>query len=421
MTVAQAFLGRFRHVAPAGAPIRFTDLGGWAHHLMSRGDHANALGEELRRRLGVRHCSFTSTGRAGMTLLLRALARLKPGRSEVIIPSYTCYSVAASIVRAGLTPRIVDVVPETLDYDHDRLECSDLRRVLAIVATNLYGLPNAMPRLSAFAAQAGVYLVDDSAQALGARIDRWSGTWGDVGLYSFDKGKNVSAIDGGAIVTSSDSVAGELSRLVADLPAPSARRAALNVCKACAYAALLRPTLYWIPKSIPQLALGTTRFSVEFEIQALSGELAGLALTMLARLEEFTCRRQEAAAWLHAGLERIDGITLIRTARDSEPAYLRFPMLASDRQHQRALIAALNDNGIGATGSYPASLADVPELNGVLLGRETEANGGRAVADRIVTLPTHPYVSRRDLSRTVDVVRLVSRSSALRRRGLQID
>ena len=420
MTVAQALLGRFRHVAPAGAPIRFTDLGGWAHQLMSRGDHSKALGEELRKRMGVRYCSFTNTGRAGMTVLLRALAKLRPGRNEVIIPSYTCYSVAASIVRAGLVPRIVDVVPETLDYDHDRLECADLSRVLVVVATNLYGLPNAMPRLSAFTAQVGVFLVDDSAQALGARVGRWSGTWGDAGLYSFDKGKNVSAVDGGAIVTSSEAIASELSKLMADLPGPSPRQAAVNVCKVCAYAALLRPTLYWIPKSIPQLALGTTRFTVEFEIQALSSELAGLALTMLARLEEFTCRRQAAAARLQAGLERIEGITLIRTASDSEPAYLRFPILASDRKHQRALIAALNDSGIGATGSYPASLADVPELNGVLLGGETEAQGGRAVADRIVTLPTHPYVSRRDLSRTVDVVRLVSRSDSPRRLGLQI-
>jgi dTDP-4-amino-4,6-dideoxygalactose transaminase len=89
--------------------------------------------------------------------------------------------------------------------------------------------------------------------------------------------------------------------------------------------------------------------------------------------------------------------------------FLRLPVLASDAAHQRTLIAALNEAGIGATGSYPNGLADVPELAGILLGASTEGSGGRDIATRIVTLPTHPYVSARDMDRMVDVVQQVSR------------
>jgi dTDP-4-amino-4,6-dideoxygalactose transaminase len=213
-----------------------------------------------------------------MTILLRALASLAPAdRNEVIVPSYTCYSVAASVLKAGLRPRIVDVVPETLDYDHDRLARTDVSRVLAVIATNLYGLPNDMPRLASLTRDAGIFLVDDAAQALGARFGRASGTWGDAGLYSFDKGKNVSAIDGGVIVSTSAAVGAAVAGLVRDLPRPGTREMLLNVCKVGAYSTLLRPPLYWIPQAIPQLALGTTKFTTDMALEALPRGLASMS------------------------------------------------------------------------------------------------------------------------------------------------
>src|SRR5262245_5859596 len=114
-------LGHLRHVAPAGAPIGVRDLVRATGLALSGGDLRARLREDLAARFGVRHAFLTSTGRAGMTVLLRALKRQRSAeRVEVIVPSYTCFSVAASIVKAGLTPRIVDIGVETLDYlpDH---------------------------------------------------------------------------------------------------------------------------------------------------------------------------------------------------------------------------------------------------------------------------------------------------------------
>ena len=99
------------------------------------GDASEALRQVIRERFGVRHCALTSTGRAGLTLLLKAMKRLGRARAdEVVIPSYTCYSVAASIAKAGLRPRIVDIDPATLDYVPAQLERTDFSRALAIVA-----------------------------------------------------------------------------------------------------------------------------------------------------------------------------------------------------------------------------------------------------------------------------------------------
>ena len=149
-----------RYVAPAGAPISTTDLLGWARSAADSRSGAVALQQALRGRFGDQHFVLTSTGRAGMTLLLRALRRLAPaGRDEVVVPSYTCYSVAASAVKAGLKLRIVDIDPETLDFDRQALADTDLRRVLAIVATNLYGWPNDMVALTALTRDRGIFPV----------------------------------------------------------------------------------------------------------------------------------------------------------------------------------------------------------------------------------------------------------------------
>jgi perosamine synthetase len=397
-----------RYVAPSGAPIGVGDLARWVGRLLSADDPRVALRRQLSAALGVEHCFLTSTGRAGLTLILQALRDLTPGdRTEVVLPSYTCYSVAASIVKAGLTPRIADVRLDTLDYDPTSLAQLDTTRVVAMIATNLYGTPNDMPGLAAFARSRGIRLIDDAAQAFGAHVDgRPSGTWGDVGLYSFDKGKNVSAIDGGVIVTASADVAAAVARRTAGLPAPSFSDSASAIVKLAAYATLLRPSLYWIPNSIPQLGLGTTMYTTEFPLDAMSRSLAALASTMAPKGRAFMAARTERADAIRGRLESRSGLTFVARRARTAPACLRLPVLAENGALKVRLIEALNRAGIGATGSYPTSIADIPALAGTLQGA-TDCEGGRAVAERIFTLPTHPLVRPRDIDRLVNAIERV--------------
>lgn len=406
-------IGRLRYVAPAGAPIGALDLARWLATLMADPSAVNTLCQTVARRVGVKHCRATSTGRAAMTVVLRSLKRLQRGdRDEVIVPAYTCYSVAASIVRAGLKPRIVDISAETLDFDWTHLEAADCHRVLAIVATNLYGIPNDMPRLVAFAKQRKLFLVDDAAQAFGAAVGgRPSGTWGDVGVYSLDKGKNVSAIDGGLIVSNHDMVARTVDADVRALPKPKTSEIAHTLIKLGAYATMLRPSLYWIPNAIPQLGLGRTVYDTSYVVEAYCRPLAALALVMLPRLDEFTAARRANAAWLRARLERMPGISLVQPPVGSEPVYLRFPILVDTPALRDPLVQALNESGIGATGSYPRSIADIHHLASYSTDLNAPASGS-SVAARIVTLPTHPFVSKADLQRTVDIISMMVRSHA---------
>ncbi len=393
---------RFRYVAPAGAPIHGANLIRWAGVAATTHDASATLRAAMCQRFGVSHSYLTSTGRAGMTLLLKALRRLAPERTDVIVPSYTCFSVAASIVKAGLRPRIVDISPDTLDFAPDQLAGADFSRVLAVVPTNLYGLPNDLPAIEAIAHAHGAFVIDDAAQAMGASVgNRPSGTSGDAGLFSLDKGKNVSAVDGGVIVTSDDTIADAIEQEMKSLANSSFAESIAGALKALAYSVLLRPSLYWIPNGIPQLGLGRTVFTTDYPLGHPSRALMTLAIAMLDRLEPFTRARVANAATLLEGLRQTPGIRTVLPTPGSTPVYLRLPLLMTDTSARRRSLERLHAAGIGATGSYPASLADVPELTPFLASSSPRATGGRYVAERILTLPTHPYVSAADLSRTI--------------------
>jgi dTDP-4-amino-4,6-dideoxygalactose transaminase len=395
-----------RRVPPAGAPMRVSDLVRWGVTAASTRDVSAALRAAICARFRVRHAFLTSTGRAGLTLLLRAMRRLAPPeRDEVVVPSYTCYSVAASIVKAGLRPRLVDISPESLDYQPDELGAADFSRVLAVIATNLYGLPNDLPALSRLARDRNVFLIDDAAQAMGATVSaKSSGTWGDAGLFSFDKGKNVSAIDGGVLVTDSDEIADALAHEMAALSSPGASASVVHIVKALAYFAMLRPTLYGIPARIPQLGLGKTLFETDFPLAFPDRPLTALALTMMQRLDEFTRIRVANAASLMDGLAANAGVRQIVPCPDSQPAYVRLPILFPTPAARDAAVALLNAAGIGATGSYPGTIADLPELQQLFANSRPAAANARRIARCIATLPTHPFVTTADIRRTIAAI-----------------
>ncbi len=383
-----------RYVAPSGAPIGPGDLARWLGVRARSVDARADLARVLAGRYQVTAAVPMSTGRAAMVVALQALRDLAdPRRTDVVIPSYTCYSVAASVAKAGLTIRVADIRPATLDFE-DALTHMDHSRTLAVIATNLFGFPSDFVRLRAIAAQSGVALVDDAAQALGAESGGEAvGTRGDIGILSFDKGKNVSAMACGAILCR-DSTADAVLRRVSLLAAPRIDEEIALVLKALVYTLLLPPSMYWIPNSLPWLGLGQTRYTLDYPLELSTSNAASLVTTMLRRAPAFTERRRANAAALAAALRGVPGVTPVAEQAGTRAAYLRLPLLVDQALRPR-LVAALTAAGIGATTSYPTAIPDIPDLREALAG--VVATGGREVAARIITLPTHPFVTIRDI------------------------
>jgi perosamine synthetase len=395
----------FRFVPPAGTPMGIADIAWWARHVLTDDDTEKQFEAEVRAHFGVRYCALVSTGRAALTLALLALKALDGGRrDEVVIPSYTCFSVASSVVKAGLKIRLADVDPTTLDYAPGVLEALDESKVVAIVATNLYGLPSDLPAITRLAHDRGIFVVDDAAQCFGASIaGRPSGTWGDVGIYSLDKGKSITSIDGGILVTSSERVAEAIADRVSVLPRCPSGESMVHIAKLLIYAMLLHPRRYWLPNALPFLGLGTTMYRTDYPLAQYDPWMAPMGRRLFARLNAIIAQRMANADRLRRDLPWGPYLDPVLSKQRAVPAYLRFPILI-DPRYRDTVVAALRANGIGATASYPTAISDVPEVKDHLRSGERETIAGREVARRIVTLPTHGYVTSQDYEQIVKVV-----------------
>jgi perosamine synthetase len=393
------------HLAPAGTPVTLADIALGAS-AMPRISHAT-LSDGLRRISGLANAWPVSSGRAAMVLILRAMRATAraTGRDEVLIPAYTCYSVPAAIELAGLKPRLCDVDPQTLALDPADLESRDLSRTLAVISANLYGLPNALPALEDACRRAGVYLLDDGAQALGARVGaRAVGAFGDAGLYSFDKGKIISTMQGGAIVCRDGELASALAKEIAALPPSAFAETAGNFVKLVAYSVFLRPALYGLFRKLPFAPLGRTPYETDYPIARLSGFQTGVAARLLARVDDFNAARRSQAEALTIALRDHAALELPLPVTGALPAYARFPVRVRDAARRAPLIAALDAAGIGATASYPLALCDVPQVMARLPAGDRDCPGAREVAATLVTLPTHAYCPPDHAARVLAVV-----------------
>lgn len=394
-------------LAPAGTAVSAADLLLWLGRLPRAACAVEEFRAAIRARYGVPHCFLVSSGRAALFLLLQALSRLADSRRrEVIVPAYTCYSVPAAAVRAGLRLRPCDVDPRTLSYDLAALERLDYTRVLAVVSANLYGLPNDLPAIEALARRRGVFFIDDAAQCLDARMGgRAAGTFGDAGLYSLDKGKNITSIQGGVLVTRSDEIAETLRAIVGDLPAAPVMRTLRQAAQLAAYAGFLRPWLYPLPASLPFLKLGETVYTTDYPVERYSAALAPLAARLFARITTIGAERRARAQAIQRELTGVRGLEPVPPLPAAEPVYLRLPLLATDGSTRARLLRALEQARLGATGSYPNAIVDVPELRPHLSPVDSAFAGARRIASTILTLPTHHYVSPRHIRRMGSAIR----------------
>jgi dTDP-4-amino-4,6-dideoxygalactose transaminase len=169
------------------------------------GPECRALEGDLARYLGARHAVVVASGTAALALALAA-SGVRPG-DAVLTPSLTASAGGAAIRSIGADPVFVDVEASRLTIDPVETRRALRRRpdrcIAAIVAVHLHGQPVAIEELRAVADEAGVALIEDCCQAIGAKVDGVAcGRWGDAAALSFYPTKNLGGIgDAGAVVT----------------------------------------------------------------------------------------------------------------------------------------------------------------------------------------------------------------------------
>ena len=163
------------------------------------GGHYTALcTERLRDRFGSSLVVLTASCATALELAV-LLAELGPGE-EAIVPSFTHPATAAAVARAGATPVFADIAPDTLGLDPAAVAAAVTDRTRAIMPTHYAGVACDMAGLSALAEGHGFAMIEDAAHGLFADLDgRPLGSLGDAGCFSFDRMKNVTSGEGGAL------------------------------------------------------------------------------------------------------------------------------------------------------------------------------------------------------------------------------
>src|SRR3989475_8308164 len=168
---------------------------------------------ELARYMNVQQVVGVNSGTDALLLVFLALG-LGPG-DEVITTSNTFFATAEAIWLSGATPVFVDSDPKTRNIDVTKIEAAITSRTRAIVPVHLYGLTANMPEIAKLAKTRGLFVVEDCAQAIGARGDRFAiGEMSDAVCLSFIIQKNLGCFgDGGAVATNNDDLAAAVRKL----------------------------------------------------------------------------------------------------------------------------------------------------------------------------------------------------------------
>ena len=326
---------------PFNPPIPMVDLVGQHARIQSELDQAllrashqaayiqgpdvAAFAQELSAYLGEGvHTIPCANGTDALQIALMSLG-LQPG-DEVITATFTYVATAEVIALLGLTPVLVDVEPDTFGLNLDQVRDALSPRTKAIVPVHLYGQGVAMEDLLALAATAGVHVVEDSAQALGARYTLSDGrsmalgTLGTIGCTSFFPSKNLGCMgDGGALFTR-DAALAEKIRMIANHGQKVKYRHDVVGCNS---------------------RLDTLQ--------------AAVLRVKLARLDEYAAARQRAAARYDAGLAGLEGIQTPVRRPESTHVYHQYTLRIAGGLRD-ALAEHLKADGIPTMIYYPLPL-----------------------------------------------------------------
>lgn len=358
-----------------------------------RGSAQQVVERRIREYLDARDVLLVDSGTSGLRLAIGAATdggRLGP----VALPAYCCYDVATAAIGAGARVRLYDVSPRTLSLEPASLAGCMAEGVAAVVVAHLYGLPVDMPRVRALADRAGVVLIEDVAQALGAEVGgRPAGAWGSVAVMSFGRGKGLTGGGGGALAATDGAGREVLGRARNGLGGGGA--GLVSWAGAVSQYLLGRPSLYGVPSRVPLLHLGETRYRVPWNPAGMAAVPATVLAQAWERLAgEVVARQENARRLLRAAEARLAPFQVVPGA---VPSYLRLPLLTDPAVGGE--VAAGRWRDLGLARGYPLALSDLPALRESMAPPVGACPGAKVLAGGLVTVPTHSLLKEGDLVR----------------------
>ncbi|MEP6915535.1 MAG: DegT/DnrJ/EryC1/StrS family aminotransferase [Acidobacteriota bacterium] len=332
------------------------------------GPEVAGLERELAARLGVREAVGVSSGTDALLAILMALG--VGADDEVITSTYSFFATAGCVSRLGATPVLVDIDPLTYNLDPAAVRAALSAKTRAIIPVHLYGLCADMDPILEIAAAAGVAVIEDACQAIGATYQgRQAGSMGVAGCFSFFPSKNLGAFGDGGLVTTDDAALAHEIRLLRNHGAE--------------------------PKYVH------TRIGGNFRLDALQ---AAVLRVKLPHLAAWTAMRRDNAArydalFRSAGLA--DLVTLPHQPGDRYHIFNQYVVKVPERDRVRQLLAA---DGIGTEIYYPVPF-HLQECFASLGHARGDFPQAEAAADSSLALPIYGELAVDQQEAVVNAIR----------------
>lgn len=327
------------------------------------GPNVEAFEAEFAAYCEVAHGVAVSSGTDALFAALAA-CEIGPG-DEVIVPALTFFATLEAVIHVGATPVIVDVSPETLTIDPERVRGAVGPATRALIPVHLYGQPADMDPLLAIAREHGLRVIEDVAQAHGARdAGRRCGSMGDLGCFSFYYTKNLGALGEAGFVTTGDASLAERLRLLRH---------------------------HGHTSKFEHRIVGYNLRMDEVQAAVLRAKLPGL--------DAGNARRRALAAqydrrFAEGGLRRVAG------RAGSEPVHHLYPLRV---RHRDALIDYLQTSGVGTGIHYKIPVHRQPAL-ATHRHRALSAPVSERACGELVSIPIYPELSDEQLGYVADRV-----------------
>ena len=268
---------------------------------------------------GARHAVTCTNGTTAIEMGLRALGVVEG--DEVIVPPYSFIATASAVVTVGGIPVFADIEPDTLCLDPADAETKVTSRTKAIIPVHVAGYIAAMDRINAVAERHHLRVLEDAAHAWGSQWQgRGAGTLGHCGTFSFQVSKNITAGEGGILVTDDENLA--------------------DMCRSYTHCGRMKDAAWY-----DHAWLGSNLRMTEFQ--------AALLLAQLGRLEAQIQRRETSAAILNQALQGLAGVRLLAPAPSMTRRSYHMYVFRVDEQvlgiSRERFIEALNAEGVPAS------------------------------------------------------------------------
>ena len=326
-----------------------------------QGPKTREFEERFRERVGAKYAYAVNSGTAALHVAY--LSTIKPG-DEVIVPAFTFFATASTVIYSSGRPVFADIDPETFLIDPEDVKEKITKKTRAISPVHLFGNAAEMDALNDLAEDHGLVIVNDSAQAHGTEINgKDIGSFDTLNCYSFYPSKSMTTGEGG-IVTTNDRKLYELGCLIRS---------------------------HGDDSRYHHIVLGLN--------YRMTDIAAAIGLNQLQGLDHYLERRRHCGSILRTGIGEIDGLHPQKICKSVNHSYSYFSLVMDPERFKCSrdeFVDSLKAENIDCAVHYPIPLTKQPAITNLL--KPGACPVSEEISERIFSLPMHPYLTDKNLN-----------------------